>query len=151
MMRGTYVFVSRGFGWRRPSRPEQLVAFIIRWLILSVAIWVAAALVGGIHLDGWQSALLVGLILGLLNALVRPILFWISIPLTFLTLGLFLLVLNTAMLGLAAWIAGKFDSIHFAIDGFWSAFFGALIISVVSWFIGMFVNPGRVARDLTGR
>jgi putative membrane protein len=109
---------------------------------------VAAELVGGIHLEGWESTLLVGLILGLLNAIVRPILVLISLPLTVITLGLFLLVLNTAMLGLTAWIAGKFDDILFAIDGFWPAFFGALIISVVSWVLGMFIGPGRMARSI---
>jgi putative membrane protein len=147
-MRGRYVVVSTGFHWRLPSRSERLVTFIIRWLILSAAVWVAAELVGGIHLEGWESTLLVGLILGLLNAIVRPILVLISLPLTVITLGLFLLVLNTAMLGLTAWIAGKFDDIQFAIDGFWPAFFGALIISVVSWVLGMFIGPGRMARSI---
>ena len=124
------------------------MAFIIRWLILSAAVWVAAEVVAGIHLEGWESTLLVGLILGLLNAVVRPLLFWISLPLTVITLGLFLLVLNTAMLGLTAWIAGKFDDILFAIDDFWAAFFGALVITVVSWALGLFIGPGRMARGM---
>lgn len=142
------MLVSRRVLRRPASRQEQVVAFVIRWLILSAAVWIAAALLSGIHLEGWESTLLVGLILGLLNALVRPALFWISLPLTVLTMGLFLLVLNTAMLGLTAWIAGKFDDILFAIDGFWDAFLGAVIVSVVSWLIGMFITPERLARNV---
>jgi putative membrane protein len=129
-----------------PTRGEKLVAFLVRWAILAVAVWVAASLIDGIHLEGFWSTVLVALILGLLNALLRPLLFWITLPLTVLSLGLFLLVLNTAMLGLTAWIAGKFDSIHFAVDGFWDAFWGALIITLVSWVIGWFVDARRIAR-----
>lgn len=124
------------------------MAFLVRWAVLTVAVWVAAGLVDGIHLDGFGSTVLVALILGLLNAVLRPILFWVTLPVTVLTLGFFLLVLNTAMLGLTAWIAGKFDSIHFSIDGFWAAFLGALIITLVSWIFGWFVNPNRIARSV---
>lgn len=142
------VFVAIGAA-REPTRGEQFVAFLVRWAVLTVAVWVAAWTIDGIHLDGWGSTILVALILGLLNAVLKPILFLVTLPITVLTLGLFLLVLNTAMLGLTAWIAGKFDDIHFAIDGFWDAFFGALIITVVSWVFGWFVNPERVARRVT--
>lgn len=140
-MRGAFVV----FGMeRKPSPMERLVAFGVRWALLSVAVWVAANVVGGIYLDGWESTLVVALILGLLNAVVRPVLFWASLPLTCLTVGLFLLVLNAAMLALTAWIAGHFDRIHFHIDGFWDAFWGALIISVVAWLLGLFVRaPGK--------
>ena len=124
------------------------MAFLVRWAVLTVAVWVAAGLVDGIHLDGFGSTVLVALILGLLNAVLRPILFWVTLPVTVLTLGFFLLVLNTAMLGLTAWIAGKFDSIDFSIDGFWAAFLGALIITLVSWIFGWFVNPNRIARSV---
>lgn len=124
------------------------MAFLIRWVILSVSVWIAAALVDGIHLEGWESILLVGLILGLLNAFLKPLLFLVSLPLTVLTLGLFLLIINTAVLALTAWIAGQFDDINFSIDGFWDAFFGALIISVVGWLFGFLVNPDRTARGV---
>lgn len=132
---------------RQPTKTERFIAFLVRWAVLTVAVWVAAAIVDGIHLEGWRSTILVALILGLLNAVLRPVLFWVSLPVTVLTLGLFVLVLNTAMLALTAWIAGKFDSIHFSIDGFWDAFFGALIISLVSWVLGWFVNADKVARN----
>lgn len=149
-MRRTFTFVSGGLR-RPPTRTEQAVAFIIRWLILSAGIWVAAWLVGGIHLEGWESTLLVGLILGLLNALIRPFLVLISIPLLVVTFGLFMLVVNTALLGLTAWIAGKFDSILFSIDGFWDAFWGALIITIIGWLVSIVVKPDRVAREMSRR
>jgi putative membrane protein len=136
-------------GSRRPQTGSQkLVAFIVRWLILAAAVWVAAKLVDGIHLEGWKSNLLVALILGLLNVYVKPLLVLAGFPALIMTLGLFLIIINTALLGLTAWICGKFDSIHFAIDGFWAALFGAIIISVVSWLIGMFVDANKIARSV---
>jgi putative membrane protein len=132
---------------RRPTRGERVVAFLVRWAILSVAVWVAAELVDGIHLEGWESTLGVALILGLLNVIVKPLLFWLSLPFTIVTLGLFLIVLNAIMLWLTDWIADWFDSLVFEVDHFWwDAIWGALIISVVSWIIGLFVKPERVAR-----
>ena len=136
-------------GDRRPQSSEgKLVAFIVRWLITAAAVWVAAKLVGGIHLEGWRSTLLVALILGLLNAYLKPLLVVGTFPALIMTLGVFLIFINTALLALTAWISGKFDSIHFAIDGFWAAFFGAIIISVVSFFISLIVKPGKVARSV---
>ncbi len=142
-MRG--VFVSVGTPRPGESAGERLLAFGTRWALLSVGVWVAANIVGGIHLEGWASTLIVALILGLLNAVVRPVLFWASLPLTCLTFGLFVLVLNAAMLALTAWIAGHFDRVHFSIDGFWPAFWGAIIIGLVSWILGWFVRPKRLA------
>lgn len=139
------VWVTMGMG-RRPTRQERLVAFVVRWAILSVAVWLAAEVVDGIHLDGWESTLIVALILGLLNMFIKPLLWFLSLPAIVLTLGFFLLIVNTAVLGLTAWIAGKFDRIHFDIDGFWDAFWGALIITIVSWVLGGFVKPDRVAQ-----
>jgi uncharacterized membrane protein YvlD (DUF360 family) len=125
------------FGLRRaPTWQERIVAFLVRWAILTLAVWIAAAIVPGIVLDGWKSAIVVGLILGFLNAILKPILFIISLPITVLTLGLFLLIINTGLLALTAWIAGQIDGISFDIDGFWDAFLGALIISLVSWILG---------------
>jgi putative membrane protein len=134
---------------RRPSRSERFLAFFIRWAVLAVAVWFAAEVVGGIHLEGFRTTVLVALILGLLNAILRPLLFLISLPLTVLTLGFFVLILNTAMLALTAYIAGKFSSLQFSIDGFWAAFFGALIISIVTWVLGWFVNADRIARSFS--
>ncbi len=143
----SFVFVRGGFPPRRPSPAERLVAFVLRWLITAAAVWVAAQIVGGIHLQGAESTLIVALILGLLNAYLKPLLVFGSLPALVLTAGLFLILINTGLLALTAWIAGKFDAIHFAIDGFWDALWGAVIISLVSFLIGLFVNPRRIARN----
>jgi len=140
------VVVVGGSG-RRETGSQKLVAFVVRWLILAAAVWVAAELLGGIHLEGWKTTLIVALILGLLNMYVKPLMVFAGFPAVILTLGLFLIIINTALLGLTAWIAGKFDSLHFAIDGFWDAFWGAIIISVVSWLLSQVVNPSKVARN----
>lgn len=128
----------------------HLISLLVRWLMLSLAVWVAAEIVPGIHLDGWQSTLIVAAILGLLNLYVKPVLFVLSLPFTILTLGLFLIVLNAIMLGLADWIANISDDIRFEVDGFWAAWFGAVIISLVNLIAGIFVKPDRIARKLTG-
>lgn len=145
-LRGVHVTVGSARN-RRPAPGERLVGFGVRWALLSLGVWVAAWAVGGIHLEGWESILIVALILGLLNATIRPLLFWLSLPLTCLTFGFFVLVLNTAMLGLTAWIAGEFDRIHFAIDGFWDAFWGAIIISLVAWALGWLARPAGRSRQ----
>ncbi|MEO8540507.1 MAG: phage holin family protein [bacterium] len=142
-----FMMVRGGIG-RRQTTSQKIVAFVITWLITAAAVWVAAEIVDGIHLVGWKSTLLVALILGLLNAYVKPILVLAGLPALVMTLGIFLIFINTALLGLTAWIAGKFDSVHFAIDGFWSAFFGAIIISIVSFFITMVVDPKKIARSV---
>ncbi len=134
-------------GGRSESGSSKLVTFVIRWLITAAAVWVAAEMIGGIHLEGWKSTLLVALILGLLNAYLKPLLIIGTLPALVMTMGVLLIFINTALLALTAWIAGKFDSIHFAIDGFWSAFFGAIIISIVSFFISMVINPKKVGRS----
>lgn len=144
----------REFVMVRSSRPqtagERLVEFVIRWVITAAAVWVAAKLLGGIQLEGWKSTLLVALILGLLNAFLKPLLVLGGLPALIMTLGLFLILINTALLALTAWICGKFESIHFAIDGFWAALWGAVIISLVSFLITRFIKPGEIARNFAG-
>ncbi|HXH22736.1 MAG TPA: phage holin family protein [Dehalococcoidia bacterium] len=130
---------------------ERLVVLAVRWLILAAAVWVAAEVLPGIRLEGWGSTLIVALILGLLNLYVRPVLFWLSIPATILTLGLFLIVLNAMLLGLADWIANIDDDIRFDVEGVFDAILGAIIISVVSTVIGWFVDAQRIARGVSGR
>jgi len=127
---------------------ERLLSLALRWLLLAFAVWVAAELIEGIGYDGWESIAIVALVLGLLNLYVRPLLTLLTLPLTILTLGLFLLVLNAAFLGLASWIAGML-SVDFHVDDFWAALLGALVISVVGMVVGLFVDPDRIARDLT--
>ncbi len=109
--------------------------FIVRWAITAGAVWLATWIVPGIHVDQPHrvlAVLLVALILGLVNAFIRPIIKVLSCGLIILTLGLFTLVINGLMLWLASWITVHWLSLNFHVDGFWSAFFGALIISIVS-------------------
>ena len=123
---------------------------IIRLLASAVALAVAAWLVDGISVgpgtDTERALTLLGVavIFGLVNAIVRPILRLLTLPLVVLTLGLFLLVLNALMLLLTEWIAEQFD-LAFQVDGFWSAVLGALIITVVSFLINI-VLPDRNER-----
>jgi putative membrane protein len=118
------------------------VGFVVRVLINAGALALAARVVDGIALSGWRAALLAGLVLGLVNALVRPVLVILTFPLTLVTLGLFLLVLNAFCLALTSWVVPGF-----AVAGFWPAVLGALIVSVVSWLLTAFVSDrGRVER-----
>jgi putative membrane protein len=107
--------------------------FIIRWAINAVALYAATYIVPGVNLDSKDavSFIWLALIFGLLNALVRPILKFLTCPLIILTLGFGTLFLNTAMLYLTEWVAGLVN-IGFTLDGFWQAFLGALVISIVS-------------------
>jgi putative membrane protein len=126
------------------------VRLIVRLLASAVALAVAAWLVDGISVgpgtDTERALTLLGVavIFGLVNAIVRPILRLLTLPLVVLTLGLFLLVLNALMLLLTEWIAEQFD-LAFQVDGFWSALLGALIITVVSFLINIVV-PDRYER-----
>ena len=109
-----------------------MTKFIIRWLINAVALYAAVWLIPGIeYLGDWKGILALALIMGLLNALVRPLLKFLTCPLIILTLGLFTLVINTVMLLLTRTI-GQSLGIGLSVDGFWSALLGSLIMSIVS-------------------
>ena len=101
---------------------------IINLLITAVAVVVAAYLIPGIQVDGFMTAIIVAIALAILNAFIKPILTILTIPITIFTLGLFLLVINAAMVSLAGWIVSGFD-----VDSFWSALFFSIIVSVVSF------------------
>ena len=113
----------------------------IRWAISAFSIYVADWLVSGIRVenDGWWLYAVMAVILGLVNAFIRPILELLTCPLIILTLGLFTLVINGLSLWAAAGLANVFG-VGFFVDGFWSAFFGALIISIVSVLLNTFVK-----------
>jgi putative membrane protein len=116
------------------------MGFILRIIVYTLALLLAAHVVPGIRLDGLASALVAGLLLGLVNAIVRPILVVLTFPITLLTLGLFLLVLNAFCL----WLVSVFVS-GFQVAGFWPAFWGALLVSVVSWILTALISDrGRV-------
>ena len=106
--------------------------FLIRFLITAAALWLAVSFVPGITFGGsWLELLGVALVFGLVNALVRPLLKMLTCPLIILTLGVFLLVLNALMLWLTAALSAALG-FDFVVAGFWPAFWGALLISVVS-------------------
>ncbi|MFB9367265.1 phage holin family protein [Kitasatospora sp. NPDC001664] len=112
--------------------------FVIKTLINAAAIWVAAWIVSGITLSGddWQSktvtVILVALVFGVVNFLIKPLVKLFSLPLFILTLGLITFVINALMLWLTSWASDKL-SLDFHVDGFWAALLGSLIISLVSW------------------
>lgn len=107
---------------------------LIRWIVTSLSLFVAAWLVPGIQVapGGWTIFAVMAAILGLVNAIIRPILKLLSCPLIILTLGLFVLVINGMTLWLASSIAVRWFHVGFYVDGFWAAFLGALIVSLVS-------------------
>jgi len=109
-----------------------MTKFILRWAINAVAIYLAVRFVPGITLhSGWFSVIWLALILGLVNAFFRPLLKLLTCPLIILTLGLFTLLINTFLFWLTGQI-GQFVRIQLTINGFWPAFFGGLVVSVVS-------------------
>jgi len=112
----------------------------LRWLILTVAIIFTSYLSGGIHVSGFFSAFFAAAILGILNAFFRPLLLLLTLPLNILTLGLFTFVINAIMLMMASGVIPGFQ-----VHGFWSAVFGSLLISIISWLLTSFIgNRGTV-------
>ena len=110
--------------------------FLIRLLLNGIAILVAAWLVPGLHLASPGAALLAGVILGFVNAIIRPVLFLLTLPFTLVTLGLFIFVLNAICLGLTAAVLPGFE-----IASYWAALLGAIVVTVVSWILnGLFVG-----------
>lgn len=105
------------------------MSLLVRWVLNTVALFVVVQVVPGFSYRSWVSLAIAALVLGLLNAVVRPLLFLLTLPITFLTLGLFLIVLNAVMLELTAWLVPGFD-----IAGFLQAMIGALLLSVISLF-----------------
>jgi|SRR5690242_10988801 putative membrane protein len=107
------------------------MGFLIHWLVVAVSLWVATNLVPGVRVSSTNTLLLAALVLGLINALIRPILFIITLPITILTLGLFYFVVNGLAFALAAAVVPGFT-----VTSFMSAVLGALVVSVVSWILG---------------
>ncbi len=106
-----------------------------RWLTLTGAIIFASYMLDGIHVSGFMSALWAAAILGILNAFFRPIALILTLPVNILTFGLFTFVINAMMLKMASGVIDGFE-----VRGFWPAFFGALLISLVSWGLNTFIN-----------
>jgi putative membrane protein len=107
----------------------------IRWFTLTVAIVATAYLIDGIHVSGFFSAFWAAAMLGILNALFRPIALILTLPINILTLGFFTFVINALMLKMASGVIPGFD-----VHGFWSAVFGSLMISIISWLLNSFIS-----------
>ena len=117
-----------------------MAGFVLRGLVAALGLWAAEVMLDGIAINSALTLILAGLLLGVVNAIVRPFVLLLSLPALLFTLGLFLLVINAAMLGLVALMLPGFR-----IAGFWSAVGGALIVSVVSWIGSWFIGSrGRV-------
>lgn len=117
-----------------------MIGFLIRLLIVALGLWLASLIVPGFEIRGVWTLLFSALLLGAVNALIRPLVVLITLPVTVLTLGVFLLVINAGMIGLVAWL---FDD--FTISGFWAAVFGSIIVGLTGWLASAFIGPrGRV-------
>lgn len=110
-------------------------AFLVHWLIIAAALWVTAYILPGVAVESTRALAVGAIVLGLVNALIRPILTILTLPITILTLGLFYLVVNGLTFLLAAKIVPGFH-----VSGFWWAVLGALLVSVISSFIGSFAG-----------
>ena len=118
-----------------------MTGFVLRALISAIGLWVATRWVSGIRIDTAGTLVLAGLLLGVVNAIVRPILVILTLPITILSLGFFLLIVNTAMVALVAWMLPGFH----IYGGFWSAFETALIVWITGWLASWLIGPrGRI-------
>lgn len=118
-----------------------MLRLLVRLIVNAVALWVAVELVPGLQFEGdWLSLLIIAFIFGLVNALVRPIIILLTCPIIVLSLGLFVLVINTLMLALTVWLSREVFDLGLTSTGFWATFLGALIISIVSGVINLLIK-----------
>ena len=110
--------------------------FLVRLLIAAAGLWLAQALVPGVEIHGTGTLLVAALLLGIVNAFVRPLIVLLTLPITVVTLGLFLWVINAAMLGLVARLLDGFT-----LHGFGSALLGALVVSLTGWIASWYIGP----------
>lgn len=118
----------------------MILKMIIRWIIIVIALFAAEWLIDGIYVlgtDGWIAFSVMAVVLGLINAIIRPILKFFSCGCIVLTMGLFILVINAFTLWLSSWIAVNVLNIGFVVDGLWAAFLGALVVSIVSFVLSL--------------
>ena len=114
--------------------------FFLRTLITLLGLLLASAIIPGVTIDGTGSVILAAILLCLVNGFVRPIAFLLTLPITIITLGLFLFILNAAMFGL---VASMLD--NFVVTGFWPAIFGSLVVSITSTIASWYIGPdGRI-------
>ncbi len=119
---------------------QTLTPFLIHWAIIAFSLWVASHLFRGIRFDTTGALAVSALLLGFANAVVKPLLIVLTLPLTLLTFGLFLLVINAGMLMLTGWLAEQLD-VGFRVDGFWPAVGGSIVITIVMWIVDGLIGP----------
>ncbi len=141
---------NRVFFVRLEGLPDdfRLRTLLYRFIINGTGLFIASVIVPGIEIGDWQSLLAGSAIFAIVNVLLRPLAMLVSCCLIIGSFGLFILVVNAALLGLTAWTAGQLD-LDFSVDGFWPAFFGAMIISTVAIFANLIVRRPR--RGESGR
>ena len=122
---------------------DHLTPFLLHWAITGVSLWLASLLFKGLKFDGAGSLVISALLLGLANALVKPLLIVLTFPLTLVTFGLFILVINALMILLVAWLVKGFK-----VSGFWIAFFASIFISLLSVAMGALVSEGDPATEI---
>jgi len=118
----------------RGGRIRVMVRFIVQALVTMLGLWLAANLIPGVAFTSTGSLIAAAIILGIVNAFVRPVLVVVTFPITVITLGLFLLVVNAAMIGLTAMFLGGF-----VVDGLWPGIGAAIVTGLVSWVAGAFI------------
>ena len=114
---------------------DNLSSFLLQWVITGLSLWVTSHVFKGIKFENTQSLIVSALLLGFVNAIVRPVLFFLTFPLTLVTLGLFLLVINALMIKLVAWMVKGFT-----VSSFWTAFFASIFIALLSFIFSAFVG-----------
>lgn len=124
-----------------------MVGFLLRAAITALGLWVASELLSGMTFDSTSKLIVAAIVLGVVNAFVRPLAFILTLPITIVTLGLFLLVLNAGMVALVAWLVPGFQ-----VAGFWTALGAAVIVSLVSWAASSVIGTnGRIEIFTTKR
>ncbi len=113
------------------------MGLVLRWLVLTVAILAASYLIEGIHVAGFFSAFFAAAVLGVLNAFLRPVLILLTLPVNVLTFGLFTFIINAVLLLMVSGVISGFE-----VRGFWTAVFGSLVVSIVSWLLNVFIGRG---------
>lgn len=119
--------------------------FFMRWAVNAIAVFAAFFVLGDAisrQNEGWMSVIVLAFILGFLNAVVRPLLKFLTCPFIILTLGLFTLVINTIMFWMTGWVGYAFG-VGYTVDSFWTAFVGGLIVSVVSVILSLFIKDEK--------
>ena len=135
--------------WERANVP-WILRLAVRWGITMLAMLIAAALVTGVDIDGWQALLPAAAVFMVSRAILRPLLILLTCPLELITLGLFTVIINAAVFAFTAWFSGKVG-VDFSVDGFWAALLGSLVVSGVYFLVSLVLRRGPRRRWLWRR